>query len=208
MALKACRECGQQVSTAAETCPHCGVRKPIAAGGGTSAVGAAVLVIVVLGVFGSLLPKSEPTPEEKAKQEAAKKVADDKEKERNEAFDHDFKVLSGTGVLAVSSGAAEKYSISGWNSSLDLYLRDRSDSQASMLAGVLCRKRFWFATELENPHLSRRRDCRRAVSNILTESRSRAATHSTDCIDEKFGNPPVASHAVEHSGLRPMDFSP
>jgi ribosomal protein L40E len=28
MALKPCRECGQQVSTEAETCPHCGVRSP------------------------------------------------------------------------------------------------------------------------------------------------------------------------------------
>ena len=28
MALKPCRECGAQVSTAAEVCPHCGVRSP------------------------------------------------------------------------------------------------------------------------------------------------------------------------------------
>lgn len=28
MALKACRECGNQVSTKAEICPHCGVRSP------------------------------------------------------------------------------------------------------------------------------------------------------------------------------------
>lgn len=31
MALKPCRECGQQVSTSAETCPHCGVHSPAAA---------------------------------------------------------------------------------------------------------------------------------------------------------------------------------
>jgi hypothetical protein len=30
MALIACPECGQQVSTLAETCPHCGVAKPAA----------------------------------------------------------------------------------------------------------------------------------------------------------------------------------
>jgi hypothetical protein len=32
MALKACRECGQQVSTEAASCPHCGVPKPSASG--------------------------------------------------------------------------------------------------------------------------------------------------------------------------------
>src|SRR5882724_318855 len=31
MALKPCRECGAQVSDAAEICPHCGVRAPAAA---------------------------------------------------------------------------------------------------------------------------------------------------------------------------------
>jgi hypothetical protein len=30
MALKPCRECGAQVSTEAEVCPHCGVRAPTA----------------------------------------------------------------------------------------------------------------------------------------------------------------------------------
>jgi hypothetical protein len=30
MALKACRECGVQVSTSAEVCPHCGIRAPTA----------------------------------------------------------------------------------------------------------------------------------------------------------------------------------
>jgi len=30
MALKPCRECGAQVSTSAEVCPHCGVRSPAA----------------------------------------------------------------------------------------------------------------------------------------------------------------------------------
>ena len=28
MALKKCRECGQQVSSSASTCPHCGARQP------------------------------------------------------------------------------------------------------------------------------------------------------------------------------------
>lgn len=32
MAIVRCRECGGEVSTAAEICPHCGVRAPAAAG--------------------------------------------------------------------------------------------------------------------------------------------------------------------------------
>jgi hypothetical protein len=141
MALKACRECGQQISTEAETCPHCGVRKPIA-GGGISPIAAAVLIIIVLGILAPLIQTRDPTPEEKAQQEAAQKVADQRKKEEEEAFNHDWQVLSGTGVLVVSNGAAEKYSISGWNSSLDIYLRDRSDLKATMLSDVLCRKKY------------------------------------------------------------------
>jgi hypothetical protein len=31
MALKACRECGKEVSDQAETCPHCGIKSPVLA---------------------------------------------------------------------------------------------------------------------------------------------------------------------------------
>jgi hypothetical protein len=37
MALKACRECRRDVSTEAQSCPHCGVPNPAAAGRTTAA---------------------------------------------------------------------------------------------------------------------------------------------------------------------------
>ncbi|MGH7069144.1 MAG: hypothetical protein ACREFO_03905 [Acetobacteraceae bacterium] len=70
MALKACRECGKDVSTEAKTCPHCGVRDPsgaIAAGQRAARQGC-LLVIMVFTVifgaaayFGSGTNKSSPT---------------------------------------------------------------------------------------------------------------------------------------------------
>lgn len=52
MALKPCKECKQQVSTSAKTCPHCGVSKPTKSGIGLG--GGIVLTLVVLGVIGSV----------------------------------------------------------------------------------------------------------------------------------------------------------
>lgn len=52
MALKPCRECGHEVSTSAKICPHCGVKRPVAAslgcGSGLLLFLAGVLTIMVV----------------------------------------------------------------------------------------------------------------------------------------------------------------
>lgn len=54
MALVKCRECGEQVSKTAKTCPHCGVKKP---GRGGIGLGGIVLLagtlFVVAAIYGS-----------------------------------------------------------------------------------------------------------------------------------------------------------
>ncbi len=59
MALTKCKECGNEVSSQAETCPKCGTRiksKSIGCGG-------AILVLIVLGVVGSMFGnKDSPSP--------------------------------------------------------------------------------------------------------------------------------------------------
>ncbi len=50
MTMKPCKECGNQVSTKAETCPNCGRQRP---GGGVS--GTVVLATVIIGVVLLLL---------------------------------------------------------------------------------------------------------------------------------------------------------
>src|SRR5262245_4266784 len=57
MSLKACRECGLEVSTEATTCPHCGVKSPTAMGGIRFDRVAIFLIIIV--VIGYLLQGSE-----------------------------------------------------------------------------------------------------------------------------------------------------
>jgi len=62
MALRKCRECGAEVSTAAKTCPKCGVRRPIK---GMSKLLIGFLGLSVLSawaVIGNLVVKSIPPP--------------------------------------------------------------------------------------------------------------------------------------------------
>lgn len=66
MPLKPCKECGKEISTDAKSCPHCGKRSPTRSS--TSPVLAVLGVVVVLGVFASLMSSpskpvgSTPTP--------------------------------------------------------------------------------------------------------------------------------------------------
>ena len=54
MALKACRECGKEVSTEARTCPHCGVKDPtgsLAAMQKATGRGCLLATMVVVAIF-------------------------------------------------------------------------------------------------------------------------------------------------------------
>ena len=71
MAIVNCPECGQQVSTRAESCPHCGYRgrTQLSRSSGcfvtaVKVVGIGVAAIFGLAVLGSLLPKSEQSKRE------------------------------------------------------------------------------------------------------------------------------------------------
>jgi DNA-directed RNA polymerase subunit RPC12/RpoP len=60
MALKNCRECGQQVSNTAKVCPQCGAKRPVKPN--TSVFTWAIAVLVVLGVAGALLGGGSENP--------------------------------------------------------------------------------------------------------------------------------------------------
>jgi RNA polymerase subunit RPABC4/transcription elongation factor Spt4 len=57
MALKPCRQCGKELSTEAEACPHCGakVRKPTSV---LTWIGAIILAIIVFNVLTAVVPDS------------------------------------------------------------------------------------------------------------------------------------------------------
>lgn len=78
MALAPCKECGKEISTEATVCPHCGKKNPTSRGLVVGKAGGCLLVVIVLGIIGSL---SESTRKHTAApptaaQVAAKKVAD------------------------------------------------------------------------------------------------------------------------------------
>lgn len=50
MAVKACKECGDKVSSKAKTCPHCGVSNP-GVRASDQAVGCMVLIVIAVGVI-------------------------------------------------------------------------------------------------------------------------------------------------------------
>lgn len=66
MAMKKCKECGNQVSTKAEACPNCGavLKKKTAC---LTYIIAGVLVLIVLGVIGSLMTEDSSSPSSKPK---------------------------------------------------------------------------------------------------------------------------------------------
>ncbi len=65
MALKPCRECGQQVSIDAKICPHCGVRFPVKGAAVRNNVGCLVLIGIALFVLVAIFSESENNPEPK-----------------------------------------------------------------------------------------------------------------------------------------------
>lgn len=57
MALVKCKECGEQVSTKAKTCPSCGAKAPKR----TSLVTWLVLVIIIVGAWGAVFNSGTPS---------------------------------------------------------------------------------------------------------------------------------------------------
>jgi hypothetical protein len=160
MGLRPCRECNAQVSTEAEVCPHCGVRNPThsptAPQSGKSAPPTRrsqtrltiILWSAIVGflVFGVLLTNEKKTPEQLAQEQTQEQERQAREKERQDQeharFSADFDRLKLAGSLAVTTNGAEKFDISGWNSSLDLYIANRSDITATILADLFCHQYF------------------------------------------------------------------
>lgn len=65
MALKPCKECGKEVSTAAKTCPHCGTPGPtggIQTGGCANRGAGCLLAVIVIGVIVALLGDGYEAP--------------------------------------------------------------------------------------------------------------------------------------------------
>ncbi len=63
MALVACRECGQKISTEAKVCPHCGVQHPTGKPSNNAGKGClTVIIIIVLIVIIGAISDSMPAP--------------------------------------------------------------------------------------------------------------------------------------------------
>ncbi len=80
MALKKCKECGQEVSTKADRCPNCGAkqkRKSIGCGG-------ALLILIVLGFIGSQFADFSHKAEEKKRAAQQAEIV----KKKQEAFNN------------------------------------------------------------------------------------------------------------------------
>ncbi len=58
-------------------------------------------------------------------------------KQRDDDFDHDYKILQDSGAKLVATGAL-KYEISGWHQSLDITLTDLSTEVASVIINGAC----------------------------------------------------------------------
>jgi ribosomal protein L40E len=65
MALKPCRECGQEVSTDAKSCPHCGTKHPT---GKRKPLGCGMLILVIVlgGIAASVFDTGGPSESERS----------------------------------------------------------------------------------------------------------------------------------------------
>lgn len=79
--IKKCKECGKEVSSKADKCPHCGV--PIKGKPTVGCLGAIVIIIFVLIFIGKVTDFIEKRSEEKGKSDQ-QKIAEQIEKQRQE----------------------------------------------------------------------------------------------------------------------------
>ncbi len=82
MALIKCKECGNEVSSKAETCPICGARisaKPMGCG---SLIGVVFLGVIILASLSSIFSSSTPPPPPDTPQQAAAKKKQDEAVQR------------------------------------------------------------------------------------------------------------------------------
>jgi hypothetical protein len=83
MALKPCRECGAQVSDAANICPSCGIQSPArkpdparnTSVGCVGALGIAAVILIVLAVIGTLATPDRPAAPDPCDATAEKRQA-------------------------------------------------------------------------------------------------------------------------------------
>jgi len=91
MALKKCKECGKEVSTKADLCPHCGAkqkRKGIGCGG-------AILILIVIGFIGSQIADYNKKAEERKQaihQEQVSKSEEQKRQKEKASFEKDIEI--------------------------------------------------------------------------------------------------------------------
>ncbi|MBE9582555.1 MAG: zinc ribbon domain-containing protein [Proteobacteria bacterium] len=86
MALKKCKECGKEVSTKADLCPHCGAKQK----GKGIGCGGALLILIVIAFIGSQFSEYSQKAEERkqaARQEEIRKQENEKRQNEKKAFE-------------------------------------------------------------------------------------------------------------------------
>jgi hypothetical protein len=100
MALVPCRECGASVSTAADTCPHCGVSKPA----GSSKRGGGLIALIALGVLVFVMSKMTTSDHSRApgpgEESQAVKDPETKPETKYTLYDKTRTYYSKNGVIA------------------------------------------------------------------------------------------------------------
>lgn len=61
MSMAKCRECGKEVSSEAETCPHCGIKKPVKPTASSAQIGC-LSIIVLVALVSIFMPSGDSKP--------------------------------------------------------------------------------------------------------------------------------------------------
>lgn len=101
MAMTTCTECGNQVSTEAKTCPHCGTSAP-AKKKGKGGIGKWLLIVFAIGLVVAVLPKKDKVVASSAASKAATiQPKEEKAKAKAEAHNTDQCFYRGKALASV-----------------------------------------------------------------------------------------------------------
>jgi RNA polymerase subunit RPABC4/transcription elongation factor Spt4 len=120
MALKACKECGKEISTTAQVCPHCGKKKSSLGCGGIIVV--LFIIAIIAGIIGTQQSEEKKTNEMSVENTRRVALTPEQRKQEDAEAAREGK-LSAASALCYSTltaslhdpGSAKLDAMSGWH---------------------------------------------------------------------------------------------
>jgi hypothetical protein len=116
LGLQSCRECGEQVSTKAATCPHCGVSKPSKNKSTPSALLTGIVIVAVMAVMVAVFGRDDESQQTSQTATAAQPASTNDTSESPAPAKSSLVLAGQRGItLGVAMGCTDKQDLSTFN---------------------------------------------------------------------------------------------